>query len=389
MTLGSVNYMKRIERVRSGMEKQGISALILTRLQSLTYLSGVFVPYRSVLYLPLKGEPRLFPSQLEVSRIANETWIPVESWAPFLGNEWPNKVALLVREAGLEKANLGIESGISPRVATGYLTAGEMELLKSVLPEANLIEASNIMEEACRIKDPIEISYLRQAAAIADAGHLAVISELEVGMTETAIAGIGERAMREAGSEWNWPYSGGSEIASGYRSGYLACGCTPATRKIVQTGEILFVDLHCTFNLYYSDYSTNYIMGTPSKEQAELASIFTEAAHILIDKMQPGTAFSEISDAVMKFLAEHNYAQYVVPIFGHGLGTCGDEFYPPVLNYPPWNNMILEPNMVEEAYLQLNIPDVGGFRLEAPLLITARGNEMLCKVNWEPRVITE
>ncbi len=387
MTLGVVNYAKRVEKVREAMERQGISALILTRLQSVSYLSGAFVPYRSALFFPLKGDPALLPSALESNRIALESWMPVYGWAPFPGMSWPEQVDRFVRQAGLENARLGIESGISPRVTTGYITAGEMEALKRLLPDAVFVDACNIIEEICKIKEPIEIVYMRQAAAIADAGHRAVIAGIQVGMTEAAVAGIGERAMRVAGSEWNWPFSGGTEIASGYRSGYLTCGCTPATRKIIQPGETVFVDLHCTYNLYYSDFATNFIMGAPNKAQAELASVFTEAAHLLIDKMQPGVVFGEVFGSVMQFLSGRGYAEYAIPIFGHGIGIAGDEFYPPVMATPPWNEMTLQPNMVEEAYFQLNVPGVGGFRLEAPLLITDKGNEILCKVSWEPRQV--
>lgn len=388
MSLGVADYAQRVGKVRAAMDRLGISALILTRLQSVSYLSGAFVPYRSALFLPLSGDPALLPSALESSRIAGETWMPVYGWAPFPGMSWPEQVDRFVRQAGLEKSKLGIESGISPRVTTGYITAGEIDALRRLLPDAGFVDASNIIEEICKIKEPVEIAYMRQAAAIADAGHRAVIAGIRAGMTEAAVAGIGERAMREAGSEWNWPFSGGTEIASGYRSGYQACGCTPATRKIIQAGEIVFVDLHCTYNLYYSDYATNFIMGVPNRDQANLASIFAEAAHLLIEKMQPGAVFAEVFGAVMQFLSGKGCAEYAVPIFGHGIGVAGDEFYPPVMAVPPWNEMTLQPNMVEEAYLQLNIPGVGGFRLEAPLLITDRGNEVLCKVPWEPRQIS-
>ncbi|MFZ5633890.1 MAG: M24 family metallopeptidase [Bacillota bacterium] len=107
----------------------------------------------------------------------------------------------------------------------------------------------------------------------------------------------------------------------------------------------------------------------------------------MIEKMQPGVTCGEVIGAVMQFLDGKGYAQYAVPIFGHGIGVAGDEFYPPVMAVPPWNEMVLQPNMVEEAYLQLNVPGVGGFRLEAPLLIAEKGNELLCKVSWEPRRI--
>ncbi|MHA1631237.1 MAG: M24 family metallopeptidase [Candidatus Freyarchaeota archaeon] len=106
-------------------------------------------------------------------------------------------------------------------------------MLQEKLPDAKFVNASRVMNEAVVVKEPAEIERIRKAADIVDAGIKASLKALKVGVTETAVVGAGEKAMRELGSMWNWPITGGDEISSGYRGGYSRCGCTPPqTRQL-------------------------------------------------------------------------------------------------------------------------------------------------------------
>jgi len=79
-------------------------------------------------------------------------------------------------------------------------------------------------------------------------------------MTETEIAGITALVMRRAGSEWEWSFTGGN----GYRTGYAGDDCTPASRREIQAGESLMVDIHSTFKLGPGDHAHNYLIGPAS-----------------------------------------------------------------------------------------------------------------------------
>jgi hypothetical protein len=76
-----------------------------------------------------------------------------------------------------------------------------------------------------------------------DVGHKAVFEAIRdggwKGMTETEIGGLAAYAMRKAGSEFEWSFTGGNEIAAGYRTGFAGGACTPATRKKLAFGEPL------------------------------------------------------------------------------------------------------------------------------------------------------
>jgi hypothetical protein len=86
-----------------------------------------------------------------------------------------------------------------------------------------LVNTHDLVDRLSLVKDPGTISRFREASRIVDVGHRAVFEALRnggwMGLTETEIAGLAALAMRRAGSEWEWSFTGGNEIASGYRTG--------------------------------------------------------------------------------------------------------------------------------------------------------------------------
>jgi Xaa-Pro aminopeptidase len=52
-----------------------------------------------------------------------------------------------------------------------------------------------------------------------------------------------------------------------------------------------------------------------------------------------------------------------------------------------FRDIVLEENVVEVAFLQVNVPNVGGMRLEAEVLVTPTGGEMLNRIPLRPTVL--
>jgi Xaa-Pro aminopeptidase len=171
--------------------------------------------------------------------------------------------------------------------------------------------------------------------------------------------------------------TGSSEIASGYRTWYNLGGCTPPSEKLVQRGDSLLVDMHPTYHHYYSDLSHNYILGNPSVEQRKLADAYLSASEKLISALKSGSTIGEVWKTVHEEVSSSGYAAYTLPGFGHGIGVIGHEWYPAILNSDEFRDVVLEEDVVEVAALVMNVPDVGGMRLECPVRVTASGGEML------------
>jgi Xaa-Pro aminopeptidase len=374
----NIDFGKRIEKITAEMSSRGVDLLLATRGKSVTYIGGAFIPWRSVALVSRDGYVGLNTLLMDSERVKDDSWLDnVVGCGPIPGFELWDITVRQIKEHGWEKATIGVELGHSPRTIAGYLFATEYEFLKENLPEAKLVNALELMDRVTYVKDPEEIKLLCQAAAIADAAQARVSESLYVGMSEQEIAGIGEMAMRELGSEFHWPVTGSSEIASGYRTCYPIGGCTPPTDKILQANENLLVDLHPTYRRYYADLSHNYILGRPSGEQTRLADAYLKTAELLIDSLKAGVTVGQVWQTVYDEVSSLGYADYTLPAFGHGIGVIGHEWYPAILNSDEFRDVVLEENVVEIAALVMNVPGVGGMRLECSVRITPAGGEML------------
>ncbi|HNY51508.1 MAG TPA: Xaa-Pro peptidase family protein [Smithella sp.] len=383
-----IDYAGRIKKIQAEMKKSNLDLFVGTRTVSLSYVAGAFIPWRSAVIVSKDGDAGLISMLLDCERLKNESWLSnISPYAPLPGMDLMDLIIHSIKQHGAEKGRIGVELGHSPRGNTGYLFATEYELLKNALPQAAFVNAINIVDRACYIKEPGEIKLLRQTAAIADAAMDCVKASLDIGMTEAQIAGIGEMELRRLGSEYHWAVTGSSEVASGYRATYAMNGTTQPTQKILQSGENLIVDLHPLYQLYPSDLAHNFIIGKPSPEQQKLADAYLATAETIVRNFKAGNKVGDVCKAVMDKLTELGYAQYTIPSFGHGLGVFGHEWYPAIVNNDEFRDVVLEENVVEVAFLAMTVPGVCGMRLECPVLVTKNGGEMLCKTPLDLTVL--
>ena len=268
--------------------------------------------------------------------------------------------------------------GHSPRGNTGYLFATEYELLKEALPDARFVNALSVVDRPSFVKEPGEILLLQQASAMTDAAMERVKESLYVGMSETEIAGIGEMELRRLGSEYHWAVTGSSEVASGYRATYPQNATTPPSRKLVQKGENLIVDLHSCYRQYLGDLAHNFILGDPTPEQQKLADAYVQIAETIIASFKAGNTVGGAHRDISARIDSLGYTNFVIPSFGHGLGVMGHEWYPAIIDNDEFRDVVLPENAVEVAFLAMSVPGVAGMRLECPVRVTASGGEPLC-----------
>jgi Xaa-Pro dipeptidase len=392
----SINWNGHIKKYQAAMNELNLDFCVLTRVKSITYLAGCFVPWKSFFFLPKEGfgDPELFTVLLDVERVKAESHLDkVSGWGPMKGFYWEKKLLSAARKAGVydpksKKPKIGVELGVDICVTGQMLSYTEAELLKNVFPGCELIDFNPKTERIQFIKEPEEIAMLRKASEITDIGQLAVKEELSnrpsgKQFTENEIAGIGTLAMRKAGSNYEWTFTGNQEIGSGYRASWTFNGCTPATNKLVNEGESLLVDLHSEYGCYLGDLSHNYILGKCPSELKKFNDVYEQLCYTLIDNMTPGTSFDDCYQEVRKVADKEGYANDLFFGIGHGIGCIGNESWPVVVPGKDWGSMVFEENMVEIAAIVFNRPELGGLRLESPTLVTKNGAEVLPKTSLE------
>jgi len=391
-----INWNGHVKKYQAAMEELNLDFCVLTRVKSITYLAGCFVPWKSYIFLPKEGmgEPELLTVLLDVERIRAESHLKnVSGWGPMKGFYWEKKLQAAAKKAGVYKVKenppkIGVELGVDICVTGQMLSYTEAELLKKMFPGCKLIDFNDKTERIQFIKEPEEIEMLRKASEITDIGQVAVKEALQdraqgKKFTENEIAGIGTLAMRKAGSNYEWTFTGNEEIGSGYRASWTFNGCTPATNKIVEEGESLLVDLHSEYGCYLGDLSHNYVLGNCPPELKKFNDVYEQLCYALIDNMYVGNTFDNCYQEVRKVADKEGYGNDLFFGLGHGIGCIGNESWPVIVPGKEWGPLIFEENMVEIAAVVFNRPGLGGLRLESPTLVTKKGAEILPKTSFE------
>ena len=378
-----IDYEKRIRRLQQAINAAGLDSYVAVKSGSISYLFGVFAPWRTAVIVPKQGSPVAVVWNKDAARLIQETWMEdVVTWTDKTGG-FAETVCRVMADRGFEKKRVGLEISIeADRIAPGILYGFELDGFRSILKGSEIVDATHILDYQMVLKDPAEIAILRQVAAMADAGVYAALQHLRPGITETELIGFAEYEMRRLGSEWFWSVTGGNEVGSGYRTWYEQGITQPATGKIIQYGEMVIIDVHPMYRLYFADFALNAVAGEPSAAQRKLANVWEKAVALLVSNMKPGATLDEVARQVSGYLKKTEYAERYSKNFGHGIGTCSR--IPHVIR--EGDGTILEENMVLNGSVHVYDVGVGGMRLEIPILVTPSGGEPLCKIPLELHV---
>jgi Xaa-Pro aminopeptidase len=387
-----IDFGQRIENIQAEMHKEKIDIFLGSRLRTLSWTLDAFCPWRSFVVIPAEGLPTAFTFVIDAARIADDSWLDEEHFRGFMpmgGQDQIELIADFIKE-NIEggKGRVGIESGMSNYLPEGFLTHYEYERYRDALDGSTLVNAHTLIDRLALIKDEGTINRFREASRIVDEGHKAVYEAIRdggfKGKTETEIAGIAALAMRRAGSEWEWSFTGGNEIASGYRTGLAAGACTPPTRREVKAGEPLMIDIHAMFMLGLGDHSHNYLIAPVSDRQRWHADNFVAIVKKTLAAYRAGITPSGLAEEMMAFAEERGFADYMVPGFEHGIGLMGDEWRIGLNDgaIPYWTNPdhVYRENELLICAMQYACPEENiGFRYENPIVIKKDCCEELSK----------
>jgi Xaa-Pro aminopeptidase len=387
-----IDFPQRIRSIQARMHEDNIDVFLGSRLRTLSWTLDAFCPWRSFVVIPAEGLPTAFTFVIDASRVAADSWLDednVRGFAPMGGQDQIEQIADFIQDLLRQRqGRIGIESGMSNYLPEGWLTHYEYGQFAAALPGCELINAHGIIDRLSLIKDPGTINRFREASRIVDVGHHVVLEALRnggwQGMTETEIAGLAAYAMRKEGSEWEWSFTGGNEIASGWRTGLAGCACTPASRKKLSAGEPLMVDIHAMFKLGLGDHAHNYFIGQATERQRWHARNFVDIVALTLATYRPGITPAGLAQEMLAFAEERGFADYMVPGFEHGIGLLGDEWRIGLNDgpFPYWTNPehVYQENELLICAMQYACPDEHiGFRYENPIVLSAGGCEPLSK----------
>lgn len=354
---------RRIAALVDSLSAAHLDGLLLTGLSNIRYLTGfsgtsallVVTPRDVVFITDFRYQTQVVEEVGDIARVV------IEASSLWTGL-WQQLTTLMsVKVLGFETAH------IQHRDFQRLVEAGARWQWR---PTADLVET---LRER---KDESEIARIREAADVATRALERTLPDLHVGMTELQVAGVLEKALRDAGSE-GFPFP--SIVAGGPRS---ALPHARSSGRALEQGDFLLMDFGAEVGGYCSDMTRTVVMGAASDEHRRVYDVVRVANERAAMGVRAGMTGRDADAIARQYIERAGYGELFGHSLGHGIGLEVHE--------APRLARTAEGALPEGAVVTIEPgvyrPGWGGVRIEDDVVLGADGPEILTQF---PRELIE
>lgn len=374
-------YDRRIAKTRAAMQQAGIELLFVTDPSNQAWLTGYdgwsFYVHQGVL-LGLEGEPIWWGRHMDSIGAGRTCWMSAENIHGY-GDHYVQSterhpmqdLAGHICALGFEGARIGVE------MENYYYSAKAHAVLVAELPQAQMHDATALVNWQRLVKSEDEIAFVRKAARISEKVMATAIERAAPGVRKNdLVADIYHAGITGVGDDWgDYPAivpltpSGLDATAA-----HLTWNGAP-----MREGEATFFELSGCYRRYHAPLCRTVYLGTPPENVLRAEAAQLEGIEAGLQAARAGNRTCDIANAFIDVLKGHGI---------HREGRCG---YPIGLSYPPdWgersasirseDTTMLEPGMIFHFMPALWM-DTWGLETTETILITEDGAaETLCDV---------
>lgn len=333
-------FETRTGRAQVLMALTGIDAMLLTTEPELRYFTGYLTlfwqsPTRPwFLVVPSMGKPVAVIPTIGAACMGR-TWIDdIRTWSsPRPQDEGVTLLADTLREIAGPKARIAIPQGPETHLR---MPLADYRRLLQLLPEAKIVDASDILRRLRMVKSEAEIAKIAHICGIASDVFESLPETLRPGMSETEIFRRFRIACLERGAD-DVPYLVGGAGPGGY--GDII---SPPSERRVAPGDVLILDTGATFDGYFCDFDRNYAFGHASDDVRAAYDAVYAATEAGLKAARPGARCADIYHAMQAVMDRAGALGNEVGRLGHGLGMQLTEWP----SHTPDDDTVLEPGMV-------------------------------------------
>ncbi len=352
------------ERLHRLMDEEGVSAIVARSGKNFTYLSGFAYPGtlarhlefpdspREVLLVwPRAGEPVMVLNSYATPLARRDSWLErIEVYDDYAESPY-QRVADVLGKLGLTGETVGFEKS--------YISANRWEEITALLPNARLVDSTELMDRVRWIKTPEEVAALEAGARLLDEAYLEVLPTVRPGDTERLVhSRIIEGCLRR-GANWAHGILNSSRNTVSYGGeGDVA----------FEAGDIIRNDYVSYLNGYPGHQSRSVCVGNPSDEQIKVYQVTLDIYRATIEQCVPGAKTSDIYHFANDRFHDAGF-QGNVSLAGHGVGAWWHQQEPYMV---PSSNRVLEEGMVVALE-----PHIGYWHLQDMVQVTADGPRLL------------
>lgn len=375
-------YTRRLTLTRAAMAKAGIDTLFVTDPSNQAWLTGYdgwsFYVHQGVI-VPMDRDPIWWGRHMDMMGGRRTCWM---GWDNIVGygdhyvqstERHPMQdLAQVLADRGLNTGRIGVE------MENYYYSAKAHAVLQATLPEAELVDATALVNWQRLIKSDAEIGFIRKAARISQKVMQVAIDRAAPGVRKNdLVADILHAGITGVDDDWgDYPAivpltpSGLDATAA-----HLTWDGTP-----MKAGEATFFELSGCYRRYHAPLCRTVFLGTPSDDMRRAEAAQIEGIAAGLDAARAGNRTCDIADAFMAVLARH------------GIDRSGRMGYPVGLSYPPdWgertasirseDTTVLQPGMVFHFMPALWMDSWGLETTETILIHETGAAETLCDMD--------
>jgi Xaa-Pro aminopeptidase len=374
-------YKLRLQRLRNVMSVNGVDCLFITSPESMYYISGYICMWyqtESPIEWPASNgiavhvdHDHLIHFESEREAVLTRTFTEIADTRLYPKDSYRNGTDFIASElkaAGWLNGNIGLEYwSMRPNPVIHGLNQVAFEAAG-----ATVIEASQIVRELRWVKSEAEMDCLQKAAVIAETGIQAAIEIIQPGMTELEVQGEILRALTAAGGEMPAMML---PVISGKKSNATHA---VSTRKRLQKGETLFVDLAGVYNRYHINIARTFCLGEPAEDIRATANSAAAVMDIVKDCLRPNLPVRELNEKVKDYYESAGLWESRGWIGGYEMGIAflsdwvGNFVYDPLAEKN--STRLFEPGTVVNHESQIFLPRHSGqyFMVESLLFFDDR-----------------
>jgi len=308
-------FLRRYVAVRSAMEKDGLSALVVygtvSTYNEVLYLSNFMVTREAMLVVPGEGEPTLFvqmfnhvPNARQIAWIKDVRWGGPDTAMATVGN---------LLERGLAENRIGV---------VGMMPFRQYELIRRELPQATFVDFMQNFQQLRLVKSEEEIEFLRKGADFSDRAIEALEREARPGINEHELAAIVEGAYLGLGGKTHIHYMATTPM----RNPRVCVPAQQMSNRVLEKGDVLITEISAHHHGYAGQILRPFAIGTPpTAEYQRLYDVAIETFDGIAGVIHAGTSVEEVLDAA-EYIHAAGFTIYDDLVHGFGGG-----YLPPIL----------------------------------------------------------
>jgi len=310
-------FENRTLRAQEIMHEYELDGILLTTPQNIRYFTGYDSQFWEsptrpwFVIVPLSGKPIAIVPEIGESEF-KKTWLDeIKTWP----SPRPEDEGVSLLKSNLENVKktfgqIGLELG--SEMALRMPVRDLLKLKETV--NTNLINGSDAIWEMRMIKTNEEIKKIKFICSITSDAYNALPLTLSIGNTEREAVNKLKIDILNRGAD-SVPFMPGISGQGGVSQ--IVCG---PTDRILDDGDILFIDTGSTFDGYFCDFDRNYAFGRVASDVEKVYQILWQATEIGIKTAIPGATTNDIFNAMNKVIQDGGTIGNNVGRLGHGLG---------------------------------------------------------------------